>query len=239
MLIFIFAGLIKGVVGMGLPTISLALLAIFLDLSTAISLIIIPSFFTNIWQAINGNYLKNLMREFWLFFLLSGFSVFIGTYLFFQINNNLTLSLLGVLIIIYGFFSFKGRMFKIKEASHFLMKPIIALLNGILTGLTGSLIVPGVFYFQLLNLGKQKFIQALGIHFSILTLCLGISTITLTSFDDEIFFLSLASCISAIIGMLFGGLILRSIDEQKFKKIFLYMLIVIGTLIIFKSIVIV
>ena len=237
MLIFIFAGLIKGVVGMGLPTISLALLAIFLDLSTAISLIIIPSFVTNIWQAINGNYLKNLMREFWLFFLLSGFSVFIGTYLFFYINSNLTLSLLGALIIIYGFFSLKGRIFKIRGTRHFLMNPIIASLNGILTGLTGSLIVPGVFYFQSLELQKKKFIQALGVHFSILSLCLGISTISITAFDDEIFFLSLASCVTAFIGMLIGGFILRSIDEQKFKKIFLYMLIILGTLIILKSII--
>ncbi len=47
---FVLAGFVKGVIGMGLPTVSLALLAIALGLKEAMALMLIPSFVTNVWQ---------------------------------------------------------------------------------------------------------------------------------------------------------------------------------------------
>lgn len=51
---FLLAGSVKGVIGLGLPTVSLGLLAATLDLTTAMALLLIPSFVTNIWQAVVG-----------------------------------------------------------------------------------------------------------------------------------------------------------------------------------------
>ncbi|MEP2560021.1 MAG: sulfite exporter TauE/SafE family protein, partial [Rhizobiaceae bacterium] len=50
-LTFLLAGLVKGVIGLGLPTVSLAVLAVLFDLPTAMALLIVPSLLTNIWQA--------------------------------------------------------------------------------------------------------------------------------------------------------------------------------------------
>ncbi len=52
--IFLLAGAVKGVVGLGLPTISLGLLALVFDLKSAMAMIIIPSLVTNIWQGFVG-----------------------------------------------------------------------------------------------------------------------------------------------------------------------------------------
>ena len=64
---------------MGLPTISLVVLTLILDIETAITMIVIPSFVTNLWQAVRGKHLRELIREFWFFLILSGLSVYIGT----------------------------------------------------------------------------------------------------------------------------------------------------------------
>ena len=48
---FLLGGMAKGVLGFGLPTISLTILALGIDLKQAIALIIVPTFFTNFWQA--------------------------------------------------------------------------------------------------------------------------------------------------------------------------------------------
>ena len=49
--IFILAGVVKGVVGLGLPTISMALLALLMAPAQAAALLIVPSLITNLWQA--------------------------------------------------------------------------------------------------------------------------------------------------------------------------------------------
>ena len=47
---FLFAGMIKGIIGLGLPTVSLAVLTVIIGLPNAMALILIPSFITNLWK---------------------------------------------------------------------------------------------------------------------------------------------------------------------------------------------
>ena len=221
---------------MGLPTISLVVLTLILDIETAITMIVIPSFVTNLWQAVRGKHLRELIREFWFFLILSGLSVYVGTTLFFSVSNKVSTLLLALIIIFYSTMVLTGKNFSFLNKILFINKSVIFSSNGILAGLTGTLIVPGVFYFQSLNFEKEKLLQALGIHFSILSLFLGFSkSYHKTIFDFEILLLSLASCISAFMGMFVGRVILKSINERMFRKIFLFSLLIIGILILCKA----
>ncbi len=49
---FLLAGFVKGVVGLGLPTVALALLTATLGLREAVALMLVPSFATNLWQGL-------------------------------------------------------------------------------------------------------------------------------------------------------------------------------------------
>ena len=221
---------------MGLPTISLVLLTLILDIETAITMIVIPSFITNLWQAINGKHLRDLIKEFWFYLILSSLSVYLGTFLFFNISNNISTSILALIIILYSILVLLGKNFSIKHENLFFIKSFVFSSNGILAGFTGSLIVPGVFFFQSLNYRKEKLLQALGIHFTILSLFLGFSkNYYRTSFDFEIVLLSLSSTVFAFIGMFLGRKILKTINETLFRKIFLYSLLIIGILILIKA----
>ena len=61
--VFVLAGLIKGVVGMGLPTISMALLVLLMSPAQAAALLILPSLMTNLWQAGPFRTLAPLLRR--------------------------------------------------------------------------------------------------------------------------------------------------------------------------------
>jgi uncharacterized membrane protein YfcA len=52
--VFALAGFIKGVIGLGLPTISMGLLAIIMPPVEAAAILILPSFVTNVWQMLAG-----------------------------------------------------------------------------------------------------------------------------------------------------------------------------------------
>jgi uncharacterized protein len=52
--VFALAGLIKGVIGLGLPTVSMGLLAIVMPPLQAAAILVLPSFLTNVWQMVGG-----------------------------------------------------------------------------------------------------------------------------------------------------------------------------------------
>ena len=236
LIIFTISGLVKGIVGMGLPTISLLLLTLLTDINTAISLIIIPSLATNLFQGFLGKYFKKLVVEFWFFFIISGLFVYLGTIVFLKINFQISTLLLSISIILYSFIVLIKKNFSIKNTKSTLLRLIVFSTNGILTGTTGSLIIPGVFYFQALGLNKEKLIQALGLHFSVLTLALGLSKLSINNyFSQDLLFGSLISCFFAFSGMYVGSIIRSKIDENLFKNLFIFSLIILGFLIALKT----
>ena len=61
---FVLAGFVKGMIGIGLPTVAMGLLAMVMTPAQAASLLVVPSFVTNIWQAV-GPGLAPLLRRLW------------------------------------------------------------------------------------------------------------------------------------------------------------------------------
>jgi uncharacterized membrane protein YfcA len=61
---FTLAGFVKGVIGLGLPTVAIGLLAIVMTPAQAASLLVVPSLLTNVWQAM-GPALVLLVRRLW------------------------------------------------------------------------------------------------------------------------------------------------------------------------------
>ena len=53
-LIFLAAGMVKGVTGMGLPTVAMGLLGTAMPPSMAAAMLVLPSFITNVWQLLAG-----------------------------------------------------------------------------------------------------------------------------------------------------------------------------------------
>ena len=83
---FLAAGCVKGVIGLGLPLTSIAILTTTIGLREAIPLIVIPVLITNIWQASHGGALGSHFRRFWSMNLLLCAGTCAGTVLLFRID---------------------------------------------------------------------------------------------------------------------------------------------------------
>src|SRR6266496_4614468 len=62
---FLLAGFVKGALGLGLPTVSMGLLAVSMPPAQAIAIVIVPAIVTNIWQTFGGPYLRDIFRRLW------------------------------------------------------------------------------------------------------------------------------------------------------------------------------
>src|ERR1700687_5895649 len=63
-LTFVLAGFVKGVVGVGPPGIAMGLLAAVMTPAQAAALLVVPSFVTNVWQAVGPQFVP-LLRRMW------------------------------------------------------------------------------------------------------------------------------------------------------------------------------
>lgn len=52
--VLLVAGTVKGVMGLGLPTISVGMLGLVMPPMQAAAMVVIPTFLTNVWQTFSG-----------------------------------------------------------------------------------------------------------------------------------------------------------------------------------------
>lgn len=229
---FLIGGVVKGVIGLGLPTVSLALLAVVLDLPSAMALILVPSFLTNVWQMMGGSHFKLLLRRLWPFLLLATVTVWIGAIALTRVDLSLLSALLGLLLVIYCVVNLGGFHFKISTHNETWLGMVIGAINGILTGMTGSSVVPGVMYLQALGLPREMLIQAMGMLFIVSTSALAIALQQTAILTVERGIASLGALIPGFIGMFLGQRIRQNLSETLFRRVFFVSLLALGVYII-------
>jgi len=233
--IFLIAGTVKGVIGLGLPTVSLALLTVAIDLPTAMALLLLPSFVTNLWQALAGGHARQILRRLWPFLLFATLTVWIGASALTRIDLALLSVLLGALLMTYAGANLVGLRITISPQREQWAGPLLGLANGVLTGMTGSFVVPGVMFLQAIGLARDVLIQAMGMLFALSTLALAIALQRNALLTLEHGLLSASALLPAILGMVFGQRIRQRISERLFSKAFFAALLMLGVYISFSS----
>jgi uncharacterized membrane protein YfcA len=233
---FLLAGTIKGVIGLGLPTVSLAILTVALDLPSAMALLLVPSFATNLWQACIGGNARLLLLRLWPFLLTATLTVWVGAMALIRIDLPLLSALLGTLLIVYALASLVGFKLAITTRQEAFVGPCAGLVNGLLTGMTGSFVVPGVIYLNALGLSRHELIQAMGILFTLSTLALALALGNYGLVSEAQILESGIALLPAIIGMLLGQAIRGLMSAATFRQVFFISILVMGGYITFNAV---
>ena len=220
-LAFCIAGFVKGMVGLGLPTVSLGLLSLFVDLPTAMALLVMPSLVTNIWQAIAGGEFTALFRRLWMFLLLAVTMVHVGAELFAMVEMNILQRSLGLLLLLYAMLALVGKTPRLSPIQERVSSPICGAINGLLTGLTGTLFVPGVMFLQAIGLSRDALVQAMGMLFAASTASLGLALYWHDRMPFDVGILSCAALLPAFFGMGIGQVLRGHLSQEFFRRLFL------------------
>ena len=229
---FFLAGAVKGVIGLGLPTVSLALLTVAIDLPSAMALLLVPSFVTNLWQALVGGHLKAALGRIWPFLSMATVTVWLGALALTRVDLSWLSALLGALLVVYAAFSLAGLRLAVTARQEAWTGPLAGAANGILTGMTGSFVVPGVLYLQALGLTRDMLIQAMGLLFTASTIALAVALGGNDLLSLELGTWSAAALLPAILGMVLGQRVRRVLSEPLFRRVFFIALLLLGGYII-------
>ena len=233
---FLLAGAVKGVIGLGLPTVSLALLTVAIDLPSAMALLLVPSFVTNLWQAAVGGNGLAILRRIWPFLLMATVTVSIGATALTLIDLPVLSALLGLLLMAYATTTLAGLRLKITASQEVWAGPLVGTANGILTGMTGSFVVPGVMFLQAIGLPRDVLIQAMGMLFTASTLALAVALQGNDLLTLDLGILSTTALLPAAAGMVIGQRIRKRLSEALFRQVFFVSLLVLGAYIIASAI---
>jgi uncharacterized protein len=228
-LIFLLAGLVKGITGMGLPTVAMGLLSTFLSPIAAASLLLIPSLATNAAQAIQGPALSDLAKRFrWLLLTIVLFSA-AGTSVMTSARTGGVEAALGALLICYAGYSLAGLSFRIGKQRETWLSPLIGVVTGLITGATGIFVVPAVPYLQALKLDREQLVQTLGLSFTASTIGLWAGLFAHGALRLENTLLSVLALLPALAGMHAGRFLRLRMNPAIFRICFLISLLILGT----------
>lgn len=225
---FLLAGCVKGVIGLGVPTVSLALLTATLGLTPAMALLLLPSLVTNIWQALAGDALAMILRRLWLLLLAVCVGTWLGVRVLAQADTALLSALLGGILCLYSAWSLLRPSLRQPGDAERWLSPLAGLVNGVLTGLTGSFVVPGVLYLQALGLRRDVLVQAMGVLFTVSTAALAAALGGYQMVSVDLAALSAAAVLPALLGMQAGRLVRQRLSEATFRRVFFIALFLLG-----------
>ncbi|MCP5373037.1 MAG: TSUP family transporter [Hyphomicrobiales bacterium] len=222
---------------MGLPITSLALLTALLDFERAVTLMLVPSLVTNVWQGAVGGHFRALVARLWSFLLLGGVLTTAVAAAAGGLDARLLAGGLGVLLCAYSAVSLATPQVPTPGRHETWLSPLMGALTGALTGLTGSFVFPAVLYLQALRLPRDMFIQAMGVFFTVCTACLALALGNRGLVSGELALLSAGGVIPALAGMVLGRRIRRRLSERRFRQVLFATLIVVGAFIVVRNLV--
>jgi uncharacterized membrane protein YfcA len=227
-LTFLLAGIVKGVTGMGLPTVAMGLLGAIMPPVAAAALLIVPSFVSNVWQLSAGPNFVALAKRLWPMLLGILVSTVATSSILASDNTRWTTLALGTALVIYAGYTLFGRQLFVPKRAEPWLSALIGLMTGAVTGGTGVLVIPAVPYLQALGLGKDDLIQALGLSFTVSTVALAIGLASRGAFQLDNLAMSSLAMVPALLGMWLGQAIRRKVSPATFRRWFLISLIVLG-----------
>ncbi len=233
--IFFLGGLVKGTIGVGLPTVTLTLLSFFFDIKDSISFILIPVILTNLVQMLDGKELKSIFQQTKFFLVTSVVFVIPGFLVLRAINSNTILLILASLLVLNSCLVLFNKIITIKKHTSFQTQFWIGALTGITTGVTSIYTMPFIFLIQSLKFNKEKLIQLMGLSFFLYSLTQFALFYSFSMINEKVLLFSSVACIPILIGVISGKYLRKVLSEQTFKQLFNYMLLISGIIIIIKS----
>lgn len=225
---FLLAGLVKGVIGLGLPSIAIGLLALVMSPAEAAAIMIVPSFVTNVWQMLVGRHLVALVRRFWLLQAGSVIGIWVGGGILTSPNSWIAACGLGVALVIYAAVGLSAVRFSVPRRHEPWMSPLIGLTTGLIAGGTGVFVIPAGPYYQAVGLDKDELVQLLGLSFTVCT-----TTLAVVLWRDGVLQFgnatgSALAVLPALAGMAIGQRIRMRASPDVFRRWFFIGLLLLG-----------
>ena len=221
------SGVVKGAVGFGMPLVIVSGLSTFLDPKIAIAGIIAPivlsnalqTFRTGIGPAIEG------VKYFWRYVLVVCIAIFVAAQVVPSIPSKALYFVLGIPVFVLSLIQIMGLKLHIPPQHRGWSEWVVGLISGTLGGLTGTWGPTTVLYLLAVDTPKMKQVVVQGIVYGVGSVTILFAHLRSGILNDDTIPFTLALLPPAVVGMWFGFKIQDKLDQQRFRKITLIVLV--------------
>jgi len=233
--IFVVGGIVKGTMGVGLPTVVLPMLSLVVPGTQAMGLLVMPVLSSNFWQAVEGGNWRYSLRR---------FGSVVGVQLLFtvvtvKLTVGFSVAFFNVVVAV-AVLSAVGLMFvrphKISPEQERWMGLLVGAIAGIMGGvstLTGPIIIT---YLMALRLKREDFIASISIIYLLGSLPTYIAMLWYGRFGFNEVALSALALLPMFVGLRFGKAIRHLLSEIAFRRVLIGFLVILALVLVVKSI---
>ena len=231
-LTFLLAGFVKGVIGLGLPTIAMGLLVLAMAPLDAAALLVMPALITNVWQAAAGPNLAGIVARLWPMMVMicvgTWGAMWAGIGLLTDEVAGYAITALGVVLLLYALSALTAVRLVASARSEPWLSPLTGAATGIVTATTGVAVMPSLIYLRAIGLEKDDLVQALGLTFAVANLGLGVALALGGAFEVSVAGGSAVALAAALGGMALGQRVRAHASPEVFRRYFLLGLFALG-----------
>jgi uncharacterized membrane protein YfcA len=234
---FFLAGLVKGISGMGLPTVAIGLLGLVMTPATAAALLVVPSLVTNVAQCL-GKALRRISALLWPMWV----GIVLGA-LFTPFPKLATAGSsarlgLGCVLLLYSAYGLARPAMHLRLPRGWMLLTafLVGCGTGIMAAATGVFFFPMVVFLQMLDFDKDEMVQALGISFTVGTVSLAGSLGWGVSWKAAWSVAGLLAVVFAFAGMALGARVRGRIPATTFRKLLFIVFAILGAVMIGKEV---
>lgn len=234
LLAYVVAASIKGLTGIGFSTSCLPIMALRLDLTVAIPLVIIPSIVSNIAVMVQAGRFCEAVKRFWPLYLASVPGLLLGLTLLVAIQVATAKAILGLVLIVYAGWALANKPASLSDKSERLLKAPAGFVTGFVNGLTGSQVMPSLPYLLSLNLPKNDFVQTINISFTLSSLVMMLGMNRLGYLPPNTLLLAVAGLVPVLLTLHFAGKLQKRLSGESYRKLVLGFLLFMGVTLLLK-----
>ena len=230
---FIVSGIIKGFLGLGLPSTAMGLLTLVIEPIHAVSIMVAPILFSNIFQYARSSQPYKTFTELKVFALSIIVSIFVTSLFITAYPKSLLTIAIGSSMVIFSLNQWFG--FKIQIGPSYSFQVLIGTLSGVLGGLSSIWSPPVAMYLIARDYNKEDFISATGFLFMVGGIPLGLGLYFAGVLTFAIAIQSFAALIFVLIGFRIGEYLRSFVNQQTFRNSVLVAFIILGSRLIYEG----
>lgn len=226
----LFAGIVKGAIGFGVPLIMISGLTLFIDPITAVAGVVMPALISNVVQVVRHPRadIRDAVIEHWRYILIVCVLILIVTQFVVLVPEQVFYLILGVPVMALSLIQLAGVRFSIPAHRRRVAEWVIGAGTGVLGGFTGSWGPLTVLYLIALDTPKMRQLLVQGVVYSLGALCLLIGHMQSGVMNAATIPFSAFLLVPIFLGMQIGFRLGEKLDADLFRKLTLLLLVIAG-----------
>jgi uncharacterized membrane protein YfcA len=224
------AGVVKGVVGFGMPMILMSGISTFFSPELALAALILPTLLSNGLQTFRrgASQAVRVVWNFRLYIAVMLVLMVIAAQLTPRISEAAFLLIVGIPIVLLSVVQILGWRPVIDPARRIVVEIPVAIIAGISGGLSGIWGPPTTLFLTAIQTPKSDQLQIQGVIYGMGSVILFLAHLRSGILNPETLTLSAIVCVPAFIGLVIGFRLHDKMDQNRFRTATLFVLVIAG-----------